>query len=655
MDTILLLMEKAQDRRLLEAHLRTRYQLIFPDAAAGLDAAFDLCIVDGPALNHYRAALTARKAAEDASYLPVLLVTAKREVSMLTGGIWQIIDEVITSPILKAELHARVEVLLRARRLSLELLACKNDQLQQSERQLQSSEAQRVAILQESEERFRSLFENNHAVMLILDPATGAIVDANAAACAFYGWPHATLTQMNIAQINTLPPDEIRAEIARAHTYRRNHFEFRHCLASGDIREVEVYSGPIQLRARDLLYSLVFDVTERKALEAQLQQAQKMESVGRLAGGVAHDFNNMLAVILLQTELAQMKLEAGSPLADRLREIRKAAERSASLTRQLLAFARKQTIDPQVIDLNQTVSDMLKLLHRLIGEDIELAWAPGRPLWPVKLDSTQADQILTNLCVNARDAIAGVGKITIETANVTIDPRYCAAHPDAIPGDFVMLAVSDNGRGMDAALVSHIFEPFFTTKQVGEGTGLGLSTVYGIARQNGGFINVYSEVGRGSTFKIYLPRFVGAGNQIRAEDAAPLAQGEGETILLVEDERAIMTVGAAMLSDLGYAVLAATTPGEALRLADAYAGQIALLITDVVMPEMNGWELAQSVQQRCPGLRVIFMSGYTANVVIDRGGLGAGVDFIQKPFAIKDLAAKVRAALGAAEIPLQIS
>jgi PAS domain S-box-containing protein len=537
MDTILLLMEKAQDRRLLEAHLRTRYQLIFPDAAAGLDAAFDLCIVDGPALNHYRAALTARKAVEDASYLPVLLVTAKREVSMLTGGIWQIIDEVITSPILKAELHARVEVLLRARRLSLELLACKNDQLQQTKRQLQSSEAQRVAILQESEERFRSLFENNHAVMLILDPATGAIVDANAAACAFYGWPHATLTQMNIAQINTLPPDEIRAEIARAHTYRRNHFEFRHCLASGDIREVEVYSGPIHLRARDLLYSLVFDVTERKALEAQLQQAQKMESVGRLAGGVAHDFNNMLAVILLQTELAQMKLEAGSPLADRLREIRKAAERSASLTRQLLAFARKQTIDPQVIDLNQTVSDMLKLLHRLIGEDIELAWAPGRPLWPVKLDSTQADQILTNLCVNARDAIAGVGKITIETANVTIDPRYCAAHPDAIPGDFVMLAVSDNGRGMDAALVSHIFEPFFTTKQVGEGTGLGLSTVYGIARQNGGFINVYSEVGRGSTFKIYLPRFVGAGNQIHVEDAAPLAQGEGETILLVEDER----------------------------------------------------------------------------------------------------------------------
>jgi PAS domain S-box-containing protein len=655
MDTILLLMEKAQDRRLLEAHLRTRYQLIFPDAAAGLDAAFDLCIVDGPALNHYRASLAARKSAEGASYLPVLLVTAKREVSMLTGGIWQVIDEVITSPILKAELHARVEVLLRARRLSLELLAYKNDQLQQTERQLQSSETQRVAILQESEERFRSLFEHNHAVMLILDPATGAIVDANAAACTFYGWPHATLTQMNIAQINTLSPAEISAEMERAHTYRRNHFEFRHRLASGDIREVEVYSGPIYLQARDLLYSLVFDVTERKALEAQLQQAQKMESVGLLAGGVAHDFNNMLAVILLQTDLALMKLEADSPVAGRLREIRKAADRSVNLTRQLLAFARKQTIAPQIIDLNQTVGDMLKMLHRLIGEDIELTWAPGAQLWPVKLDPTQVDQILANLGVNARDAIVGVGNITIETANVTIDPIYGALHPDAAPGDFVMLAVSDTGCGMDAAIVSRIFEPFFTTKQVGHGTGLGLATVYGIVKQNGGFINVYSEVGRGSTFKVYLPRFAGTAGQVRAEEGAALTRGAGETILLVEDEPAIMTVGAAILGDLGYVVLAAATPGEALRLADAHAGQIALLITDVVMPEMNGWELAQSVQQRCPDLRVLFMSGYTANVVIDRGGLGAAVDFIQKPFAIRDLAAKVRAALGAAETPLQIS
>jgi PAS domain S-box-containing protein len=391
------------------------------------------------------------------------------------------------------------------------------------------------------------------------------------------------------------------------------------------------------------------DESEKEKLQAQLNQAQKMESVGRLAGGVAHDFNNMLGVILGHTEMALDDVDPAQPLFDDLLEIRKAAERSADLTRQLLTFARKQTVSPKVIDLNETVEGMLKMLRRLIGEDIDLLWKPGRNLRPVKVDPSQIDQLLANLCVNARDAITGVGKITIETGVASIDEAYCADHPGFSPGEFLLLAVSDNGCGMGPDTLSHLFEPFFTTKEMGKGTGLGLASVYGMVKQNNGFINVYSEPGQGTTFRIYLPLFTAESALLTKKEQSRQAERGHETIMLVEDEPSILKMATMMLEKLGYTVLATSNPGEAIRLANEHSGQIDMLMTDVVMPGMNGRDLASNLLTFYPDLKRLFMSGYTANVIAHHGVLDEGVHFIQKPFSRKDLAAKVRQVLGQAQ------
>jgi PAS domain S-box-containing protein len=385
------------------------------------------------------------------------------------------------------------------------------------------------------------------------------------------------------------------------------------------------------------------DLRERKILESQLQQAQKMESVGRLAGGVAHDFNNMLGVILGYVDLALDELDQSQPLYVSLMEIRKAAARSAELTKQLLAFARKQTIAPKVLDLNETVTGMLKMLKRLIGEDINLDWRPGTELWPVKVDPSQIDQILANLCVNARAAIPGTGTIVIETGNRTIKEESTVKC--AFVGDFVLLVVSDSGSGMDQETLCHLFEPFFTTKSVGQGTGLGLATVYGSVQQNGGFIDVYSEPGKGSVFSIHLPRYEGKPGRRPAESMPLAVQGGHESILLVEDELAILRLTARLLERQGYAVLAANTPGQAIQMAREHAGDIHLLMTDVVMPEMNGRDLAKSMLSLYPNIKRLFMSGYTADVIAYHGVLEEGTHFIQKPFSSRELAAKVREVL----------
>ena len=402
-------------------------------------------------------------------------------------------------------------------------------------------------------------------------------------------------------------------------------------------------------RSRRALLSMLEDQkrgeSERDKLRAQLLQAQKMEAVGRLAGGVAHDFNNMLSVIMGNAELAMQGLDPSQPLCGSLQEILRAAERSAGLTRQLLAFARRQTIAPKVLDLNDTVEGMLKMLRRLIGEDIDLTWHPEAGLWPVKLDPSQVDQILANLCVNARDAIAGVGEITIDTGRAVFDEVTCARHAEMLPGEYVMLAVSDNGCGIDKTALQHLFEPFYTTKEIGRGTGLGLATVYGIVKQNGGYIDVYSELGKGTTVKIYLPRDATPPAEGAMAGAPRVQRGRGETILVVEDEPAILQVGQVLLESIGYTVLAAGTPEQALRLADEHDGEIDLLVTDVIMPRMSGKELADRLQPSRPGMRCLFMSGYTSSVIAHRGVLDEGVQFIQKPFMMLTLAAKVREVL----------
>ncbi|MFO7912855.1 MAG: PAS domain S-box protein, partial [Desulfotignum sp.] len=387
------------------------------------------------------------------------------------------------------------------------------------------------------------------------------------------------------------------------------------------------------------------DITDLKKMETQLNQAQKMESVGRLAGGVAHDFNNMLGVILGHTELALLHTDDKHKLCSDLKEIQKAAERSADITKQLLAFARKEIISPKQLDLNDTVESMLNMLRRLIGEDIDLVWQPTAHLWPVKMDPSQIDQILANLCVNARDAIAGVGKLTIETGKKSFDEQYCNEHPGFIPGNFVLLAVSDNGCGMEKHTLDNLFEPFFTTKEVGKGTGLGLATVYGIVKQNNGFINVYSEPGQGSTFNIYLPRFSADEDTDKAVPEKKAAAGGTETILLVEDEPTILRMTRMMLERKGYTVLSAATPTEAMEKAKNHSGAIALLMTDVVMPEMNGRDLSGQITDLYPDIRLLFMSGYTADVIAHQGILDDGVAFIQKPFSMADMTEKVREVL----------
>lgn len=511
--------------------------------------------------------------------------------------------------------------------------------------------------LRESESRFRLFAELAPVGVVILDDNERTLF-VSSKFTELFGYTLEDLPSAEewwqLAYPNEDFRERVRREwLAKIEAAKRTHSENRpmeypvHC-KDGSIRQVVFRLAT----TGSLKFIVLIDISERKRaeeerdkLERQLMQAQKMESVGRLAGGVAHDYNNMLGVIIGFTELALDKTNPDDPLNEDLQEVLGAARRATEITRQLLAFARKQTIAPQVLNLNDTLESMLKMLRRLIGEDIDLSWRPSTGLWPVKIDPSQLDQLLANLCVNARDAIADVGKITIETRNISFDEEYCSDHPGFFPGDFALLAVSDDGCGMDKTILDQLFEPFFTTKGTGKGTGLGLATVYGIVKQNEGFINVYSEPGKGSTIKIYLPRHGSEADEVREVAAAEIPQGHGETILIVEDEAAILRLAAKMLERQKYVVLEAASPGRAVEIAKEHGGAIDLLMTDVIMPEMNGRDLASELQVLCPGLKVLFMSGYTANVIAHRGVLDEGVNFIQKPFSNHGLAVKVREVL----------
>jgi len=390
------------------------------------------------------------------------------------------------------------------------------------------------------------------------------------------------------------------------------------------------------------------DVTERKRVEEQLRQAQKMEAVGQLAGGVAHDFNNLLMAIIGYSDLLLARLRDGDHLRKHIQEIKKAGERAASLTRQLLAFSRRQVLVPQVLDLNSVVSNMQKMLRRMIGEDIDLLTLPAPGLGQVKADPGQVEQVIVNLAVNARDAMPEGGKLTIETANAELDESYTRGHIDVLPGPYVMLAVSDTGAGMDRETLSHVFEPFFTTKEEGKGTGLGLATVYGIVKQSGGHIVVSSEPGQGTTFKIYLPRIEAAGElPARGSTVEEMPQGT-ETILLVEDDAVVCKLVHEMLQSSGYTVLEASGAREALAVGERYVPRpIHLLLADVVMPEMSGPQLADRLGHVYPKMKVLYMSGYTDAAVMRHGKLNANAAYLQKPFAPEVLARRVREVLDA--------
>nr|WP_321400495.1 ATP-binding protein [uncultured Desulfobacter sp.] len=385
---------------------------------------------------------------------------------------------------------------------------------------------------------------------------------------------------------------------------------------------------------------------EKIKLKEQLNQAQKIESVGRLAGGVAHDFNNMLAVIRGYADLAEDEPGLPSLVKDYLHEISEAADRSADLTRQLLAFARKEEVSPRLISLNEALGGMLKMLKRLIGEDIELEWLPGKEVWSVKMDPSQLDHILVNLCLNARDAIKNDGRIAIETRNIEVDEDFCGTHPNVRPGEFVMLAVTDNGEGISKTVLPNIFDPFFTTKVRDKGTGLGLSTVYGVTQQAGGFITVYSEPGLGSAFHIYLPRAQGTGTIGPEREKNSKSHSGTETVLLVEDEVSILSMITNTLEKQGYTVLATESPVKAVELAAQFDGRIDLLLTDVVMPKINGKDLFLIIKKDRPDIRGIFMSGYTADVIHKAEIEQIDGRFIQKPFSNKELFKTVRDILG---------
>ncbi len=498
------------------------------------------------------------------------------------------------------------------------------------------------------------MLDNAPAAITIHD-RDGHFVFANVEAVSLHGYDSIeAFLQVNLHELDVPESEALLAERLRKITEEEEaRFEVEHYRKDGSRFPLAILAKSIEWEGHPAVLSIATDISmhkeaerEKEKLLTQFIHAQKMESIGRLAGGVAHDFNNMLQVILGNAERSLADLPSESPVRESLQEIQTCAQRSATLTRQLLAFARKQTIAPKVLDLNEAVEGMLKMLRRLIGEDVKLLWQPGTGSHTLMMDPSQIDQILANLCVNARDAIVGTGKIVVETDKVRIDENYVSQHEAFVPGDYIRLVVSDTGCGMTAETLANVFEPFFTTKANKGGTGLGLATVYGIVKQNKGFIDLYSEVGQGTTIKIYLPYHVGTVESFCKKQAVEIP-GSG-TILLVEDEVAILEMTRRCLERLGYTVLAASTPNEALGLARKHEDKIALLLTDVIMPEMNGRDLSQSLEALQPSIKTLFMSGYTADVIALQGVLEEGVCFLQKPFSMADLSVKIREVLGEA-------
>ena len=504
-----------------------------------------------------------------------------------------------------------------------------------------------AAALRDSEERYRSLFESNPVPMWVYDRGSLLFLAVNDAAVAAYGYTRAELLDMTILDIH--PPEDAdarRESVAPAPPGLEESGMRRHRRKDGSLLDVEISSQGLSFAGHEARLVFAIDVTERRRLEEQLRQAQKMEAVGRLAGGVAHDFNNLLGVITGYSEILLSRLPAGGTLHRKASHIIEASQRAANLTRQLLAFSRKQVLQPRVLDLTDVVDEMEEMLRRLIGEDIQLSVIRPDALGRVEADAGQMEQVLMNLAANARDAMPNGGRLIIEMSDVLLDLAHVRQNAGALAGPHVLLAVRDTGHGMDAATRSRVFEPFFTTKELGSGTGLGLATVYGIVKQSGGQIAVDSEIGRGTTFKIYLPR-VDVPLVAKPASATTPAPGGTETVLLVEDEPALRGVVRETLENAGYRVLDGSTPIEGLELARCRGDAVDVILTDVIMPGMNGREFAIRAAESCPRAQVVFMSGYTDEAIGRHGLLDGETYFLQKPFSVDALLRKLRLALDA--------
>jgi PAS domain S-box-containing protein len=510
------------------------------------------------------------------------------------------------------------------------------------------TERQRAeAALRESEVWLKTILDNVQTGILIIDPETKVVVDVNPAAAKMIGTSKEQIVGSSCQQ-NICPAEKGKCPITDL-TQVVDNSERLLIRADGERRNIIKTVVPATLGGRTYFLESFIDITERQKaeaerakLESQLRQAVKMEAVGRLAGGVAHDFNNILTAITGYGELLLMNLDRKGSVRQDVKDILVAAERAASLTRQLLAFSRKQVLQPQRLDLNRVVGNMDKMLRRIIGEDIELVTVLGPELGTVTADPGQIEQVIMNLAVNARDAMPQGGKLTIETADADLDEAYAQHHLEAQPGPYVMLAVSDTGVGLDQEAQARIFEPFFTTKELGKGTGLGLSTVYGIVKQSGGLIWVYSEPGKGTTFKIYLPRLEAPGDVAGLSQVPGTCDWGSETILLVEDEDMVRQVARRILARHGYSVLEAASGDNALVVSREHAGPIHLMLTDVVMPGMSGQEIMENLKSQRPEMKVLFMSGHTENAIVHHGVLNPGTAFIQKPFKYNILAHKIR-------------
>ncbi len=590
----------------------------------------DLNLADGKALD----LLTSTSSVPA---LPVLVLTSHGDEqtavrAMRSGAL----DYVVKSPEAFAGLPHTVERALREWRL------------------IESRRAAEAA-LRESEERFRVLFESSPDACYIVT-GEGNFSAVNRAAEEMLGYSRAELLGKTAIELNLIHPDSMPAAVQMAmdchagSASRPTELIIRH--RSGSELTVESRAVPVRFPDGFGILSTSRDISERKRAEAeqrrleeQLRQASKMEAVGRLAGGVAHDFNNLLTGIRGFTDILLSGVSEHDAAHADLVEIQRATQRAAALTGQLLAFSRKQVVAPVVVDLNQLLSGAMRIVERLIGEDVQVLFKPGKGMRAVRVDPSGMEQVLINLAVNARDAMPQGGLLSIETAMAELDAAFCKGHLDARPGQHVLLSVRDTGLGMSAGVLSRLFEPFFTTKGPGRGTGLGLSIIYGIVQQGGGFVHVESDVGQGSTFRIYLPA-------VQDEPVVHVAQSEpelprgSETILLVEDEVLVRSLVSKFLNGHGYRVLSAARGSEALQLASEHGARIDLLLSDVILPNMNGRQIYEKLTETMPDLRVLFMSGYTENIIAPHGVLEAGFYFVQKPFSLKELARKVREALG---------